>query len=159
MTKRRDPLSFELALTRIAGLIGWTAAAKLLGQSERTVRNWSDPDTGAGINLDAALKLDVAYQAAGGDGTPMFDCYATRLQVETRAALWSSDALAAFAATSAKEGGEAIAASINAARPGASTADKVIAEREIEESIAALHDTLRCLRAGRGPDVASGEGE
>ncbi len=149
MTKRRPPCSFENALTKIAGIIGWPRAAQIVGQAERTVRNWSDPDTGAGINLDAALALDVAYQAAGGDGTPILQCYVTRLQADTRDALFSSDAIAHAAARTAKEGGEAVAAAIAAARPGATAADFVVAEREIEESIVAQTDTLAAIRRAK----------
>lgn len=155
MTKRRDPLTFERALTKIAGLIGWAAAAKIVRQAERTVRNWSDPDTSASITLDDALALDVAYRVAGGEGAPMFECYALRLDTDTLAARPSADALLKSTAAAAKEHGEAIAAVIAASRPGASAADFAIAERELEDSIHAEKNTLATLRAVRGGEVSS----
>lgn len=155
MTKQRDPFTFELALTKIAAVIGWTAAAQIVGQAERTVRNWSDPDTSAAITLDAALKLDVAYRRAGGEGAPMFQCYAARLDADTLAAGSTSEALLKSIAIAAKEHGEATAALIAASRPGASAADFAIAERELEETICAQNNTLANLRAVRGVDVSS----
>ena len=59
MTKVRSPLTFELALTKVAAVIGWPRVAEVCGQAERTVRNWSDVDTSARVNMDAALRLDV----------------------------------------------------------------------------------------------------
>lgn len=154
MTKRRAPLTFELALTKIAGVIGWAKVAEIVGQAERTVRNWSDPDTSAGITLDAALKLDVAYAAAGGDGAPMHQCFTTRLKADTADACATVEALSRCAATAAKESGEANAALFAVTRPGATDADFAIAERELEESISASTNTLATLRAGRRGDVS-----
>ncbi|WP_129792595.1 hypothetical protein [Sphingosinicella sp. CPCC 101087] len=153
MTKRRAPLTFHLALTQIAALIGWDNAAAIVGKREGTVRNWSDPDTSAAITLDDALALDVAYQEAGGDGAPFWQCYSTRLEADTARALFSTDAILEAGATAAKESGDAIAAVMQAARPGACDGTKAIAIRELEESIAAQTNTLAKLRAGRSSDV------
>jgi hypothetical protein len=154
MTKARDPLSFELALTRVAGRVGWDVVASIAAHSERTIRNWSDPDTGpaaaAAISLDLALKLDVAYRANGGEGAPMLQCYSTRLETETAAALADVAAIAHSAAIAAKESGEAIAAAIAAAQVGASPAQLAAAELELEQVICAFTDTLARIRAGRG---------
>lgn len=156
MTKLRAPLTFELALTKIAGLIGWDRAAAIVGAAERTVRNWSDPDTSSAVTLDAALQLDVEFRRAGGDGAPMLQCYATRLRVDTVAACPSSAAIARAAATAAKEAGEAIAAVIAAAQPGATPAETARAELELEESISAQTNTLATIRARRTGDVHPG---
>lgn len=149
MTKRRAPLSFELALTKVAGLIGWERAAAIVGQSERCVRNWSDPDAAAGIRMDAAEKLDIAYQEAGGNGAPFLECYALRLKAALADAFGSAEAIASAAAAAAKEGGEAISAAINAARPEASDFDYANAERELEEAINAKTVALRAIRDRR----------
>lgn len=155
MTKRRAPLTFELALTKIAALIGWDNAAAIVGQAERTVRNWSDPDTSARITLDSALALDVAYAAAGGEGSPMHECFTARLKAERAEACAGAEALARSAAETAKESGEANAALFAAIRPGATDTDLLLAERELEESISASTNTLATLRAGRRGDVSS----
>lgn len=153
MTKERPPLTVELALTKIAVAIGWDQVAAIAGQCERTVRNWSDPDTtpkaADAISLELALKLDVAFRVAGGDGAPMLQCYATRLDTETADAVADKVALARQAAKAAKEGGEAIAAVIAAAMPGASEQELARAEIELEESIAAQTNIVATLRAGR----------
>lgn len=149
MTKRRDPLTFENALSKVAGHIGWFEVARIVGQAERTVRNWSDPDTTASISLEAALKLDVAYHAAGGEGTPFLFCYATRLDAESLAACPGREELLLAAAKSAKESGEAISATLSAASPMAKLADFSIAERELEDSIGALTSALAAVRARR----------
>lgn len=159
MTKGRDPLTFELALTKVASKIGWEQCAEIVGQKDRTVRNWSDPDTSAKISLDAALRLDVAFRVAGGEGPPpMFECYAARLEADTATACADLSALNAKIAKAAKEGGEAIAAAIAAAQPGATDSVRARAELELEESRSAITDTLATLRAGRRGDVQSGGG-
>ena len=155
MTKLRPALSFELALAKIAGLIGWDKASDIVGQRERTVRNWSDPDTQAGVRLDAALKLDIAYRAAGGEGAPMFQCYALRLEADCAEAMACKDALAASAGEAAREAGEATAALIAASRPGATEADRQIAIRETEEAIGAFTASLAKLGPTTKPELLS----
>ena len=159
MTKRRAALSYELALTKIAGLVGWERCAEVLDQSERTVRNWSDPDARAGIRMDAAEILDLEFQACGGSGSPLLECLALR-QKSAAAQMWgSSEAITVAAAKSAKEGGEAIAAAIAAARPDADDTDYAIAERELEEGIAADTETLRAIRERRATERDLEKGE
>ena len=147
MTKLREPLTFEHGLARIAGLIGWDSVARICRQSERTVRNWSDPDTSASIRIDDALALDIAWQAAGGEGAPMLQVYMRRLELEAAAACGSSAALSEKTSKAAKEAGEAIAALVLAARPGATPADKAIAKREAVQAIDALTSTVPMLDA------------
>jgi hypothetical protein len=149
VTKRRPPLTFENALTKTAAIIGWEEVARILGLAERTVRRWSEPDTTASITLEAALKLDIAVIDAGGDEAPFLLCYATRVDMESLAASPGRDALIAAAAEAARESGEAVAAALTAARPGASEADIILAERELEESIAAKTRLLKAVRAAR----------
>ena len=43
MTKERAPLTFAQAVTRVAGLLGWEEAARVVERSERTLRLWSEP--------------------------------------------------------------------------------------------------------------------
>lgn len=149
MTKRRLPVTFENALTRLAGTIGWAEVARICGAAERTVRNWSDPDTSAAITLDAALALDLAWRGEGGEGAPMFQCYRLRLEADAVDCFAAGDQLALAAARTAKESGEAIESAIIASRPGATEADRHAAEKELEEAISAATTTLATLRAGR----------
>lgn len=149
MTKRRAALTFENALTKVAGQIGWPQVARICGVAERTVRDWSDPDTSAAINLDAALKLDVAFHLGGGEGAPFLVCYATRVEAESLAASPGREALLACIAKVALESGEAVAATLSAALPNASHTHFAIAERELEESIATQTHALAALRLRR----------
>jgi len=152
MTKRRAPLTYELALTKVAGLIGWPRTAEILGFAERTVRNWSDPDTSAEIRAGAMEQLDIEYQQAGGAGAPFLEVYATRLKTALANTLGSAEAIAAATEIAAKESGEAVAAAIRAARPDANDADYASAERELEESIAAKTVALAAIRQRRAAE-------
>jgi hypothetical protein len=158
MTKVRPPLTIPNAITRVAGLIGWDAAAGAVDMIERTVRNWSDPDTPAEIPVWAAIRLDAAYIAAGGDGAPILQCYENLLDIAQAHACADSDALAEQTAVAAKESGDAVAALVRASRRGASRTDRAIAARETEEAIAALKNTLPNLAAGAGEDMDRSEG-
>ncbi|HEY0626705.1 MAG TPA: hypothetical protein VGD10_08215 [Allosphingosinicella sp.] len=149
MTKRRSPLTFENALAQVASKIGWDGAAKIIGRADRTIRNWSDPDTSAGITLDKALELDLAYAAQGGEGYPLFQCFSTRLEVDAANLFASKEAIVRSLASAVKENGEAVSAALSATLPGATEADFIVAERELEESIAADTHALATIRAGR----------
>lgn len=148
MTKVRPALSFENALAKIAGLIGWDGCAQICGKSERALRKWGDADVQSHMRIDHALKLDSAYRAAGGAGAPIFDCYTLRLEIETAQACACSDELARATARVAKESGEALAALAMAARPGATEADRAIARREVEEASGACLTALTKLGTG-----------
>lgn len=150
MTKLRPPVSPEQALTQIAALLTFKRAGEIVGQEERTVRNWSDPDTPAEISYRNALKLDAAFLAAGGGFAPFRETYLQLLEDATAEACADVRRLAEHAATIAKEAGDAVAATIRAAQPGASAADRLIAARELQELDCALAKTLSDVR---GPEV------
>jgi hypothetical protein len=153
VTKRREPLTFESALARVSGLIGWAEAAAIVGQSERTIRNWSDPDTSAGIPIGKAERLDVAFQVAGGDGAPFLQTYQARLRIDAAEAQASRLELARAAADAARESGEAMASLFQATARGASPADLIIAEREVQPpGGAAVHPEWTRPLARPGPD-------
>jgi len=156
MTKLRPPLSFEAAIAKIAGVIGWDDVARHARRSERTVRAWSEIEIAAAVTMEAALALDAAYTAAGGDGAPLLACYALRLRADSVALAACTEELARKTVTVIKEGGEAHAALVAATRPGASTAERAIAEKEVVEAMDALTNTLAILRAGRRNDVNEG---
>lgn len=147
MTKIRTPLTFENALTTVAAALGWKKTARIVGRSENTVRNWSDNDTTTGITLEAALQLDVEYHKAGGEGAPFFNCYATLVESARLDACPEIQALIAGAAKVAKETGEAIEATLNAATTSSGLSDIAIAERELEEAINAHRNSLSLIRA------------
>ncbi|WP_019833794.1 hypothetical protein [Sphingomonas sp. PR090111-T3T-6A] len=156
MTKPRPTLSFEAAIAKVAGHIGWRSVARICGRSQRTVRAWSEVEIPAAISMYAALALDTAYAKAGGDGAPFLSCYALRLQADNIAALASTEELARKTVIAIREGGEAHAALVAATRPGATEADRAIAEKEAVEAVDALTNTIATLRSGRRSDVSFG---
>ena len=150
MTKVRAPLTFDNALSRIAGQIGWPAMAAATERKDRTVRNWGDPDTGESCPIDCALALDLAYGKGGGEGAPMFEVYALRLEAD-RAEIYADQAeLTRRAIAGIKETSEAASAQLACTLPGATPADLVKAVRETEEAIAAETNTLALLKKGAG---------
>lgn len=148
MTKQRPPLSFNRALTKIAALVGWDTAAILCNVAERTVRKWSDPDTDTHISLRDALRLDRAYQEAGGIGAPLFECYALRLEIEGGADASDVETLIEASSATAKEAGEAVAALIRASRPDATPRERLEAVKEAEDAIQALTVNINLIGTG-----------
>lgn len=138
MTKLRAPLSFSMAITRIAGLIGWEEAARIVTRAERTVRLWSESDIGGTPTLAQALALDMAYRAAGGQGAPILESYALQVEVALTDALACQLALADAIASVATESADAIASSIAVTRPGISPTLVHHAIAETEQASGAL---------------------
>lgn len=150
MTKLRPPLSFEDGLTRIAGLIGWTALARAMACDERTARAWSDPDSSRKVSMEDGLRADAAYRRAGGEGAPMLEAYALRLDIAARALPATAEQILLATARCAKEDGEAICALAHAALPGAGPADVALAIREGRQSIDAMTSALALLEGSAG---------
>lgn len=138
MTKFREAITFNRALTTVAELIGWDRCAAICGRGERAVRNWSDPDTDQEISVLDARRLDAAYLSAGGDYPPFHRTFALQLELETRMPADEAQAIAEAAGRAAKEGGEAIAAMLKAAAPGTGPAQRRKAKQEVKEAIEAL---------------------
>lgn len=152
MTKARAPLTFDNALVKIAALLGWEAMAKVVEKKERTVRNWSDPDTGEQCPIGDAHKLDLAYQVAGGEGAPMFETYALLLEVSRAERFADQAELGRRLRIAIKEGAEAHTAILELALPGADDSSRPRTRREVEEAIAALTATLPLLADDAGSD-------
>jgi hypothetical protein len=86
MTKRREPLSYQLTLTRVAAAIGWDRCGAICGVSERAVRLWSDHDCETEIRMLDAERLDRAFMDHGGDHAPFHRLMALRLEIAGREA-------------------------------------------------------------------------
>lgn len=147
MTKLRTPLSFSLAITTVAGAIGWKAAANVTGRSVRTVRHWSESDRHGTPTLDQAIALDRAFIAAGGDHGPILACYGLQLDVAMVDAVACRAALAEDVALFSRETGEAVGRCIQALSPGASPAMIQAAILETEEADAVVPRLLGRLKA------------
>jgi hypothetical protein len=147
VTLQRAPLSVEQALQRIAGQLakGVEGMAAAAHRQPGTVRAWMDPNRPEQVGIEAAIELDLAYQAEGGTGAPLFEAYAIRLQLAEAARFADRHCLLDHAHGVAKEAGEAIAAIVAAARPGASEADRHAAHREAAEAFEKFRDVLPIL--------------
>lgn len=144
MTKLRSPASFADAVTRVAGRLGWDGAAQAVGKAERTVRNWSDPDTGAQPTIEDALRMDAAYVTTGGGEPPMLTVFRLRLDQSLAGPVDCAD-LTRAAAMAAREAGEFSAAMMAAAQPGASRHERQAAVKEGLEAAAAITATIQKL--------------
>lgn len=147
MTKHRAPLSIEQALARIAGQLpdGYADMARRTGHQPGTVRAWGDPDRRERIAVDDAIALDIAYQEAGGTGAPIHEAYTHQLELAHLSHFASRISLGRHAVDVIKEGGEAHAALVRAAQPGATPEDRRHAEVEIGEALETLKRALPLL--------------
>lgn len=151
MTKLRAPLTFDNALSRIAGQIGWPAMADAVGQKDRTVRDWGDPDTGRACPITAAVILDLAYRAAGGEGAPMYETYSLLIDQANSERFADQHELARRACTLIREGAEAEEALVLASIPGAPSSARINAARQLEDVIIVATATLPLLTVREAP--------
>ncbi len=147
MTKHRAPLTIEQALQRIAGQLpdGIDGMARLTGHHPGHIRALGDPDRREKISVDDAIVLDIAYQASGGIGAPIWEAYTHRLELAQVSAFADGITLGRLTAKVIKEGGEAHAALVTASQPGASPDDYRSAEKEVGEAVQRLKQTLAHL--------------
>ncbi|HEX7852301.1 MAG TPA: hypothetical protein VF503_01235 [Sphingobium sp.] len=148
MTKQRDPGSIDEALAMIAGQVpgAWAALAQHVDKAESTVRKWGDKDAeGFDINLPAAIALDILYQQHGGDGRPLYDCYGHLVGVAMAKRFPDHFELMRRTAAIVKEFGEAEAALILAALPGADGDDRRDAKRELLDAYRHIENILPLL--------------
>ncbi|WP_225206261.1 hypothetical protein [Novosphingobium huizhouense] len=142
MTKRREPLTYQLTLTRVAGLIGWDRVAHICGVRERAARNWSEMETESEIRMIDAERLDRACLEHGATIAPFYHLYGERLGIAAN--LHSAPGMARAAACAAKESGEAVAALIDAVGSN-DPAVRRRARAEAEEAIEALRHALAAI--------------
>ena len=156
MTKARIPVTFPNAITRIAGLITFEESARIVGRSDRCVRDWSDPSSTALPSLDQGLALDAAYHAAGGEGSPILETYTALLGQQIDAQSACRQTLCAEIASAAVEFGEAVETSLAVTLDGANDRAVQGALHEVEQAQTKLGTVLRRLQSflprGVGPN-------
>lgn len=157
MTKTRTPLSVEQALQRIAAQVagGVEEMARIAQRQPGTIRAWMDPDRAEQVSIEAAIELDLAYQDHGGRGAPLFEVYGAQLELAESRRFADRHRLLDYAHGVIKEGGEAHAALIAYARPGATDFERRFAHKEVSEAYEKLRDILPLLEAdlARAPDL------
>ncbi|WP_443750362.1 hypothetical protein [Asticcacaulis solisilvae] len=146
MTKQRHPMTAYRALARIAGEIGWDGAAAVLKKSESTIRKYADPDTEREISLQDAMRLDLAFRRAGGDGAPLYEAYTARLELDQVEDDDSPENLVRVTRTALRESTEAVEAALDLA---GGAGDRKGAIRECNEAIEAL-TTLKFRLTNKG---------
>jgi hypothetical protein len=142
-----------MAITTVAGLIGWDAAASVTGRAPRTVQHWSESENRGTPTLEQAIALDRAYIAAGGGYAPISDSFARQMEVVMADADACRVALAEDVALFARETGDAVGRCIQALAPGASPALIQAAILETEEAdaiVPRLLGRLKALQPGNG---------
>ncbi|HET6536691.1 MAG TPA: hypothetical protein VFG34_01070 [Sphingopyxis sp.] len=138
MTLERLPVTFENAMGDIARRLGWDGCAAVLGKSETQLRKMGTPDTDRELSIRDAVRLDAAYRRAGGEGAPLLECYALKLDMQVAHAGVCPEAMLVGAQGAAKESGEAIAAVLAlVSNPEDRKAQKA-ALKEVEEAISDL---------------------
>lgn len=151
--KPRPPLSTAQALARIEGQLpgGIEEMARITTRSTSLVRAWGDQDRRENIPLDDAIALDLAYQAAGGDGFPLADSYLFRLELEAAVHFAEQYTLLEKTERFTKEVGDALAALLAACQPGAGHAERANAFKELVEAVEHAKPMLVSLDPARAP--------
>lgn len=144
MTKLRAPLTQHAALDRVAGQLrgGYAELAQHLDKAEGHVRAWGDPDRREEIPFGCAVRADLIYRAAGGDGAPFFETFAYQLDHAGIDRFFDEIALGRLVGESIRESGEAHAAAIALAQPGADQSQRPAVRREVLEAIDRLNRLL-----------------
>lgn len=157
LQKPRAPLTTDAALARIAGQVpgGWAVMAARLGREkgESLVRAWGDPARRERVPFEDAIQLDLLYREAGGDGAPLFETYAYQLDHAGVFRFADEVALGRLTADAIREGGEAFAALVVSAQPGAEPRCHRETLLEVEQLIEALqrtHVVVKALAQGTG---------
>lgn len=167
MTKERTPDSFPDAMTKVIARLGVpaTAQAATIGArevSERTIYEWSNPDSRTLPSLLQALALDAAYQLAGGEDAPFRDAFSQQLGITVDQQDACRRQLAAESIEFIREAGDLSAALFTATQPGASPRDHHRALVEAQQVKAVLRRLCRrlpsFLHIGAGPN-GRGRGE
>lgn len=149
MTKRRPPLTYEDAMTRIAGRLTFARCAEIVGRSESLCRIWSDPDRDELPNLRQAQLLDAAFVADGGGEPPFLSVTAAHLEFARIAGADAAAALAPAIKLAVKEVGEGLTAgaALLGSAPSRGQLDTFIAEAG--EAVEALTKSIGTASAMR----------
>jgi hypothetical protein len=166
MTQARIPDTFPDAMANIIDVVGPGETARIASEvarrvpayAERTMYDWSHPDTTTLPTLRQALAFDAAYQLAGGEGAPFRDAFAQQLESAVEAADACRRKLVAESAAFVREAAEATEALFLAAQPGASpqvVRRALVEAQQVERAARPLRRRLTsflriAIRAGAG---------
>jgi hypothetical protein len=145
--KVRAPLTTDQALARIIGQLpnGYRDAEKATDRSESYLRACGDPDRLERLCFDDAIALDIAFQAAGGEGSPLAEHFLLRVEMGQLARFAHRFGLLEKTEQVVRESGEASAALIRACQPGAGPLEQREAFRELVEAVEAMKPVIAAL--------------
>lgn len=146
MTKVRAPITVENALFRVLGEIGIEVAAQITNRGTDYLRALSDPDRRERLTIEDAIKLDLQYREGGGLGFPIYETYGRIVEAMASERFADAAAIGAVTVRHAKEAGEATAALVAAAQPGADRLVLEAALRELEQADDATADSIATVR-------------
>jgi hypothetical protein len=165
VTKLRTPHTWADAATRVAGLLGYAEAGRVVERAERTIYEWANPESDTRPTLEQMLALDAAYITAGGEGAPFLDAHAHQLELVVSSAAADCRELIDEAGEVARECGEAVAAALAVTAGNASPIVVHRALAQASEAGAAIGAVTRRLTsflpdgAGSPAGKAPGEGD
>ncbi len=146
MTKVRAPITVENALFRVLGEIGIEVAAQITNRGTDYLRALSDPDRRERLTIEDAIKLDLQYREGGGLGFPIYETYGRIVEAMASERFADAAAIGKVTVRHAKEAGEATAALVAAAQPGADRAVLEAALRELEQADDATAESIATVR-------------
>ncbi|MEH3040075.1 MAG: hypothetical protein PGN21_08420 [Sphingomonas paucimobilis] len=157
MTLLRTPDTAAAAVKTICDYIGWRAAKVASGANTiSAVKGWANERTTSCPSWAQALGLDTAYIAAGGAHAPLLDAYAALLDFSIGEHNACRRALATKLAETAREYGDAIAATTLLTQPGHSENDTLRALIEIDQAQGVLAALKRLVRSFKRPGKVPG---
>ncbi len=158
MTCERDPVTIENRLRLVYGTLTIEHAMELTGKSEGYLTALTLPSRREKLCFRDAEILDLAYHQKTGQGFPLFEAYGLRLETAGAGRFAEAAAIADLARKAAKEGGEAVAALVDAAMSNGDPQVLKRTLRELEEadavttqSITAVRQALANARDGPAP--------
>lgn len=104
--------------------------------------------------MRAAVRLDIAYQAAGGTGAPILEAYADLVRIAARERFGDKQDVQSVTVELIQENSEAIVAALEATLPAAGSAEADRAVRELlqaRQKIDALLPLVADLGRPRAP--------
>ena len=145
VTQLRAPQTYDEAITRIAGVIGWDRICQLTGRALRSARYWSQPNCKTVPSIAQAQALDAAYIAAGGAGSPFLDTFEFQLGQQLQRQEACTRELLTEIAVATKECGDAMSAALGVVSSNASPLSAHRAFAEVVEAQRAIDALMRRL--------------
>ncbi len=158
MTIEREPVTIEDRLRLVYGTLKMERVMALTGKSEGYLTALILPSRRETLSMLLAEQLDLEYHRVTGQGFPLYEALGLRLETAGAGRFAEAAVIAQLARQFAKEGGEAIAAMVDAAMSSGDPDTLKKTLRELEDadrlnnlSITAVRQALAHARDGPPP--------